>query len=221
MCDSQVCCVNFLFPFADKPLALKSLLLPIYPQISAMLPVESGKYVSFEWIGEKNYLKELTHHNIKRTRGANFTSADAIVMFERTDGKRQTVLMEWKFTESYGGTDLKFAKSGKDRRQIYQHLYEADDCPIDKAVSGNYDALFFEPFYQLMRQQFLAHEMEKARENGADIVSLLHIAPGHNQDFKRVTSASLKELGNSPTNIWSRLMNFSDRFHECLQRGSF
>ena len=26
MCDSQVCCVNFLYPFADKPEALAALL---------------------------------------------------------------------------------------------------------------------------------------------------------------------------------------------------
>jgi hypothetical protein len=39
----------------------------------------------------------------------------------------------------------------------------------------HFDSLFFEPFYQFMRQQFLAHEMEKAHELGADEVNLLHI----------------------------------------------
>jgi hypothetical protein len=33
-----------------------------------------------------------------------------------------------------------------------------------------YDALFYEPFYQFMRQQFLAHEMELVHEMGADRV---------------------------------------------------
>lgn len=212
MCDSQACCVNFLFPFADQPDALAQLLRPIYPQLDHMLPVEDGKLVSFEWIGAQNYLGEKITRNGKRTRGANFTSADAIVMFEHTDKKRQIVLIEWKYTESYGGTNLKIAKSGTDRTSIYLHLYDNPDCPIRKELLPSFDSLFFEPFYQFMRQQFLAHEMEKAREMDADIVSLLHIAPAHNLDFKKVTSPVLKHLGNSPTEIWAKLVKEKGRF---------
>jgi len=212
MCDSQVCCVNFLFPFADQPEALAHLLKPFYPQLDHMLPVEDGKLVSFEWIGAQNYLGEKISRNGKRSRGANFTSADAIVMFERTDKKRQIVLIEWKYTESYGGTNLKFAKSGTDRTRIYRHLFDSEDCAIRKELLPDFDSLFFEPFYQFMRQQFLAHEMEKARKMGADIVSLLHIAPAHNQDFKNVTSPALQHLGNSPTEIWHKLVREEDRF---------
>jgi hypothetical protein len=109
LCSSQVCCVNFLFPFADKPEALAQVLRPIFPEIEKMLPVENERYVSFEWIGEKNYLGEKISRNGQRTRGANFTSADAIVMLKRQDKKRQIVLIEWKYTESYGGTFLKKA----------------------------------------------------------------------------------------------------------------
>ena len=74
-----------------------------------MLPIEDGHYVACEWIGQKNYLREKVSGNGKRTRGANCTSADAAVMFEETDGKRQIVLIEWKYTESYGGILLKTA----------------------------------------------------------------------------------------------------------------
>ncbi len=221
MCDSQVCCVNFLFPFADQPEALAQLLRPIYPHLDHMLPVEDGNLVSFEWIGAQNYLGEKISHNGKRTRGANFTSADAIVMFERTDKKRQIVLIEWKYTESYGGTDLKFAKSGTDRTNIYRHLFDHPDCLIRKDLLPNFDSLFFEPFYQFMRQQFLVHEMEKAREIGADIVSLLHIAPARNLDFKKVTSPALKHLGSSPTEIWSKLVREEDRFRSVYTEDLF
>jgi len=212
LCDSMVCCVNFLFPFADQSVALAQLLRPFYPQLDHMLPVEDGKFVSFEWIGANNYLREKISRKGKRTRGANFTSADAIVMFERTDHKCQIVLIEWKYTESYGGTNLKFAKSGTDRAKIYRPLYDSQDCPIRKELLPSFDALFFEPFYQFMRQQFLAHEMEKAREMDAEIVSLLHIAPAHNLDFKKVTSPTLNHLGSSPTQIWAKLVKEQDRF---------
>jgi len=212
MCDSMVCCVNFLFPFADKPQSLAELLKPVFPEIQCMLPVEDGKFVSFEWIGAENYLGEKVSRNGKRTRGANFTSADAIVMFKDAENKKHVVLIEWKYTESYYPTSLRIAGSGTDRTKIYQHLYELQDCPLDKAPIPDFSDLFYEPFYQFMRQQLLAHEMEKAGEMGADIVSLLHIAPAHNQDFRRVTSPALKEIDGTAIGVWKKLVMKENRF---------
>ncbi|NLG51937.1 MAG: hypothetical protein GX552_17665 [Chloroflexi bacterium] len=212
LCDSQVCCVNFLFPFADKPSALAELLRPVYPDLRRMLPIESGQYVTFEWIGQENYLGEKISRNGIRTRGANCTSADAAVLFERTDGGRQIVPIEWKYTESYYGTPLKIAKSGTDRTAIYRPLYMRDDCPINKTLLPAFDALFYEPFYQFMRQQLLAHEMERARELCADIASVLHIAPEHNTDFDRITSPALKKLDTkTAVCAWKKLAP-PDRF---------
>jgi hypothetical protein len=57
-------------------------------------PLRAEKYVSFEWIGDKNYLGEKISPNVQCTRGANYTSADSIMMFERTDKKQQVVLIE-------------------------------------------------------------------------------------------------------------------------------
>jgi hypothetical protein len=54
--------------------------------------------------------------------------------------------------------------------------------------------------------------MEKVHELGADIVSLLHIAPRHNQDFRRVTLPALQGLGSSATEVWQKLVNKSDGF---------
>lgn len=212
LCDSQVCCVNFLFPFSDNPKALTELLRIVFPEIKKMIPVECGRYVSFEWIGIKNYLGERIIRGNPRTRGANFTSADAIVMFERNDNKRQIVLIEWKYTESYSGRFLKYSDRGTDRTGIYQHLFEQPGCPVNKNILPGFDSLFYEPFYQLMRQQFLAAEMEKANELGADIVTVLHIAPAHNKDFVRVTSPALKKLGKSVMRVWEKLAVPSSRF---------
>ena len=212
LCDSQVCCVNFLFPLADQPNVLAKIMRRFFPNIKGMLPVEEGKYVSFEWIGAENYLGEKISRSNQRTRGANFTSADAIVFFEDEHGKKQLNLIEWKYTESYAGNNLAIAASGTDRTAIYRHLYDAEDCPINRSILPNYDDLFFEPFYQLMRQQFLAHEMEKVHELGADIVNLIHISPAHNLDFKKITSPNLTNLGNSATGIWKRLVQPDNRF---------
>jgi hypothetical protein len=212
LCDSQVCCANFLFPFFDKPSALAEIMRPVFPDLEEMLPIEDGQYVAFEWIGEQNYLCEKISRNGRRTRGANFTSADAAVMFKHQNGQKQIVLIEWKYTESYFPTWLKFAASGTDRTKIYEHLFLADDCLLNKKLIPSFDDLFYEPFYQLMRQQFLANEMEKVHELGADIVSLLHISPAHNKDFMHVTSPKLVAIDESPTRIWKKLVNGSDRF---------
>lgn len=212
MCDSQVCCANFLFPYADKPEALAALLKPIYPDLTQMLPVEDGLYVAFEWIGKENYLHEKITRNGQRTRGANYTSADAAVRFRRTDGREQISLIEWKYTESYSSVNLEIAASGQSRVEIYQWLFNHPDCPFDKTRLPCFEALFYEPFYQFMRQQFLAHEMEKAHELGANIVSLLHIAPAHNLDFKTITSPLLKTHGLSATDVWKNLVTLPHRF---------
>ena len=205
LCDSQVCCLNFLFAFARKGDALADLLRPVFPLIRTMLPMEDGNYVACEWIGAENYLNEKVARAERRTRGANCTSADAAVMFERTDGKRQIVLIEWKYTESYSGTCLTTSKSGTDRTAIYRPIFDRNDCPINKALLGNFESLFCEPFYQFMRQQFLARRMELANEQGADIVTVLHIAPAHNREFRRVTSLPLASIGETATGVWRRL----------------
>lgn len=201
-CDSQVCCVNFLFPFANKPHALKSLLLPIFPDISEMLPVEDKQYIGFEWLGQEDYLKENGNRK-KRTRGANATSADAIVLFKTDTGVCQAVLIEWKYTESYSRTSIAISRSGTDRTETYRQFYDKAYCNIDK-THANYKDFFYEPFYQLLRQQLLAQEMECAKELNADIVSVLHIAPEANADFKKITSPNLGLHGSSPTEIWSK-----------------
>ena len=214
LCDSQVCCVNFLFPFAKKSHLLSKILKPIFPEFQEMLPIENEQYVAFEWIGLRNYLGEKIPLNGKRTRGANYTSADAIVKFKRIDGKIQIALIEWKYTESYGSALLKVAPSGTDRTKIYEPLYLQNDCPINKELLESFDLLFYEPFYQFMRQQLLAYEMEKVHEMGADVVNVLHIAPMHNTDFHKITSPGLAKvkLGETAIEIWKKLVKGEDRF---------
>lgn len=213
-CSSQVCCVNFLFPFIHQPNALADLLRPVYPTIEEFLPMEeAGNFVAFEWIGlDPSYLGERGGEN--RKRGALATSADAAVRFRHKDSTIQIVLIEWKYTERYRMTqesqedvDLRIR-----RMRVYRHLFDRDDCCVDKTLLPSYESLFYEPFYQLFRQQSLAHEMELARELDADIVSTLHIAPAHNRDFLRVTSPELRALGDNSLEVWKRLVRQPDRF---------
>ncbi len=111
-----------------------------------------------------------------------------------------------------GGLSLKIAKSGTDRTKIYRWLFDRGDCPIDKILVPDFDRLFYEPFYQIMRQQFLASQMEVPHELGADVVSVLHIAPRQNTDFRRVTSPDLQGLGDTAIDVWKRLTGGGGRF---------
>ena len=148
----------------------------------------------------------------ERTRGANCTSADAAVFIEHEDDSRQIVLIEWKFTESYSAQSIKVATSGTDRSETYRPFLERTDCPLDIKQLASTDDLYYEPFYQLMRQQLLAQEMEMAREKGANVVSVLHISPAANTDLRKVTSRDLRHLGDTCFSVWMNLQVHPDRF---------
>ena len=173
---------------------------------------DSYPYVAFEWIGGKNYLKEQTSGRVAsdkaRSRGANFTSLDFAFRFRRTDGRIQIVAGEWKYTENYPiNQDLRISSRKTNRLYIYQPSLEQPDCQINLGdIPSN--ALFFDPFDQLMRQQLLCSSMERHHEMGADIVSLLHVVPAANREFMdRVTSPKLKSIGSDIHQIWAKMVD--------------
>lgn len=214
--SSQAYCVNFFFPFARNKEALKSLLLPLYPEIEEMLSVEDGMYVTFEWNGGKNYLNEQSYNS---ERGANATYVDAAVRFKRKDGKIQDVLIEWKYTEKYAPKDLGENDRGQQRVKTYLPFCEAMDCPVqltsvDTDIETGLRAFFYNPFYQLLRQQLLAHEIEK-EDNGIDAVSVLHICSEKNDAFRTmVTSPKIQETfpGKGVIEIWKSLVKNPSKF---------
>ncbi len=54
--------------------------------------------------------------------------------------------------------------------------------------------------------------MEKHRELGASKVSVLHIAPEKNIDFRKVTSPNLMPIGDSAMEVWVKLTKGKDIF---------
>jgi hypothetical protein len=222
LCSSQVCAVNFLAPFVRNAELTALLLGKLFSDFAEALPFEDVNgpvYVTFEWIGQQNYLRERTGKSAKRNRGRNCTSADAAVRYRRRDGLVHTVLIEWKYTEHYSSAPLAIArKSGTDRRKIYRHLFDSKTSPI---LLSDYEGIFFDPFYQLFRQQALAECMEAAREDGADIVSVLHIAPSANGQLLRVTSPAFISLGSKAFEVWKHLLSTRERFRSVSTREVF
>ena len=162
-----------------------------------MMPVETGPggaplYVGFERTGRSDYLSEWPLGGIA-TRGANATSADAVLRF-RSGYKVTTVLVEWKYTESYGAP-LK-AVGNPTRLLRYTGKTFAPDGPVRADLGLAVADFFWEPFYQLLRQQMLAWRMQEAREDGADRVVVLHVSPRQNAGLHRVTAPALKRFGD-------------------------
>jgi hypothetical protein len=213
LCDSQSFCVNVWWPFTAAPERLAAVLSDLGYPIAEVLPMAldpAQPYVSFEWIGQRNYLGEgrggRPTPDEKRTRGKNATSADAAVRFRRLDGRVQIVLIEWKYTELYGSKSIRFSDSGTDRLATYApHLRRADSPFVGSPATEN--DLFFDPFDQLMRLQLLAAAMEREHEMDAEVVSVLHLAPRANRALlETITSSGLAPFGPDIHAVWRRIV---------------
>lgn len=208
LCDSQIACVNALWPLARDPALLAAVFGRFLPELAEPLPfageppLDDGAppLVAFEWLGARNYLGERGWG----TRGANGTSPDFALRFRRRDGRVQLVLGEWKYTERYGAR-LPAPERLNPRRLA---AYRAAFARWRERQPGlpPYEAFFVEPFYQLLRLTLLAQELERAGEQGAQVVSVAHVAPRANRELVSAqTSPALAGYGAGLGAVWSAL----------------
>jgi hypothetical protein len=213
--SSQVCCLNFLGPLATQPDLLSRLIGNALGITSPrMLPIEDGPtgqpwFVGFEWTGRADYLSEWAKDAKSTIRGANATSADAVVRFEH-EGRIETLLIEWKYTEKYGAP-LR-ADGNPTRIARYSDKAFTPAGPIRSDFGLKLEDFFWEPFYQLLRQQMLAWQMTQAREDGAGRVRVLHISPSGNRALHTVTSPSLRRFGDDAFEVFRSLLVQPDAF---------
>lgn len=187
--SSQVACVNHLFLLRDNQAGATALLRAIDPAVEMAEIVDDG-FVEFEFIGERQHLKEPSF-----TRGANCTSIDAAMIGRRKDGSRHIFLIEWKYTEEYGVEDKYIEK----RARVYDALITAEDSPFEHREPK---VFYYEPFYQLMRQTLLGHELARHHDHGCTAYMHVHVCPQANTDFHlRMTSPGI--LGESVAKAWA------------------
>jgi hypothetical protein len=212
--SSQVSCLNFLMPLATRPKLLARLIGEALDIPSpTMLEVESGPdgrpwFVGFEWIGRADYLNEAGKSGA-RTRGANATSADAVVRLKH-EGRIETVLIEGKYTERYGAPIP--PKGNEVRRGRYGGLVFEPAGPVRADHNLAVGDFFWEPFYQLLRQQMLAFQMQAAHEDGTERVRVLHISPSANRALHAVTAPALKCWGDDAFDVFRKLLVRPDDF---------
>ena len=205
--SSQVCCLNFLMPLPRRPELLSRLVgEALGIEAPTMLPItgeaDDPCYVAFEWIGRADYLNEAGPTG-SRTRGANATSADAMLRF-KTEAGTEALLIEWKYTESYGQPTGSAGDATRIKR--YEALAFAPGGPVRSDLGLVLQDFFWEPFYQLLRQQMLARRMEDEKEDGATRVRVLHVAPAANKALRRVTSRGLHRFGDDAFAVHKALL---------------
>jgi len=196
--SSQVACLNHLYFARQRKDVATAILKNVSDKIEVALTVDDG-YVEFEAIGGENYLGERSH-----TRGANCTSVDAIMVGKKYDGLNILILVEWKYTEEYSEKNLYIP----DRYNVYNPLLDENDCPIEIT---KYELLYYEPFYQLMRQTLLGWKMVQAGEYQCDEYIHVHVIPENNIELKdKVTSPGVK--GSNMSGAWKSVLREPERY---------
>jgi hypothetical protein len=213
--SSQVQCVNALGQMSTDPDRIirafgEALDIAEVRDFGVIDSTEAGRYLTFEFIGTTDYFGESPHG--RRTRGSHNTSLDAAFAYTTKSGSDGLALVEWKFTESYPSADGRADAKEATRRSRYAEALTAPDSPIDIQAVDLAD-LFHEPIYQLVRQQLLAHELEKDPSVKADVVRVVHVLSPDNIAYTRSHVApGLRHLGRSPQEVWARLLHDPSRF---------
>jgi GNAT superfamily N-acetyltransferase len=195
--DSQVQCVNALAPLVTEPDAIQET-FGTQLDIAEVLPFEP----------------DCSEHPGKpRTRGAHTTSVDAAFRYRTPNRSIEIALCEWKYTEHYDGQPLAGGDAAMATRiPRYRPWWDDPHGPIRQEVIP-YDDLFVEPFYQLFRQQLLAHEMERTHELGADCVRVLYAAPAASAElWASMPRESHVAAGADLRAAWTAALRHPDRF---------
>jgi len=193
LCSSQVMCVNTMFPFIHAPEKLRSFLEPIFPDIEKILPIESnGQYIAFEWLGPQNYLHEEPKLGTIRHRGLGNTSIDFTILVQTSTQKKRLLLGEWKYTESYAKSNIRYRSDSSDRLKTYLQFLEDKNCPFDISKLTSLGSLFYEPIYQATRHILMAHEIKKHHPE-IDEVIVLHMRTERNRAILKNPSPGLPE----------------------------
>ena len=200
--SSQIACVNHLYFIRQREDCATAILKQISPDIESALSLSSG-FVEFEMVGQE----KLGGEKLLK-RGVNCTSIDAMMLGVTKAGESILFLIEWKYTESYNSEPKWKGDSGQVRLDAYDQLLAAEDCPI---VIEDKKALFYEPFYQLMRQTLLGWEMVKRKEYKATNWLHVHVIPKDNLELKnKVPSPGLS--GETMEDAWRNVLKEPDKY---------
>ena len=213
LCSSQIFAINMLYPFSTDADAAKLLFSSVYPDIDVILPIEEpGRYISFEWIPPENYLNETPRRGDGLRRGLGNTSTDFAFLYRSPSGATRFILGEFKYTESYGSSGQTLRSDGTDRMAPYREFFYAPDSPINAEIAPPIEAFAAEPFYQLLRYQLMARQVEVRKADVIDSASVLYVYVPENRGLQRVIVPEFRELGTEVFDVWMKVIGNCEGF---------
>ncbi len=196
--SSQVACVNHLYYLRQRKDLADAVVRELGFTMTAAATLDTGR-VEFEVIGKGPYLNERSW-----TRGATSTSVDAAMLGVGKSGERTLILLEWKYTESYGRCSLYTPA----RARAYDSLIMDPRSPI-RVQSPEY--LYYEPLYQLMRQTLLGWQMVEHGDYAATDFIHVHVVPKDNDKLNNsVPSPGL--AGDDMSEAWRSVLVEPERY---------
>lgn len=222
--SSQIQCLNALAPLVDRPADLAHWLgtfLPVAEVIPFGAPTESpydaSDHVVFEWRGLVDHLHEWGRD--APSRGTRSTSIDAAIRYVTPSGAVEMALIEWKYTESYpcGGRLAGSAPYHQRRLDRYRAFAEDPEGPVRLDQGVEYEDLFAEPIYQLLRQQLMAWRIEATGELDVTRAVVVHASPAGNTALRNNSLAghrfrAFAEVRGGLVEGWRALLRRTDRF---------
>jgi len=228
MLSSQVMCVNIFFPLREHLSVIHTWLKSQQFDVSEVIDVD------FEYIGPHNYFNE------KGGRGGERTSADLAITWQNLHQKTNLLLLEFKFTEPNFGicgqeknpnpqrcfSAEKVIKSPQKQcyraesgRTYWKHIlgtdspFWKDTLAIEKHCPFRYD------FYQLMRNQLLAHCVQT--DEKADFERVEFGVISHADNDKLLNMVPPFDKQHNPMKVWPTLLHKPESFGAFTIQGFF
>jgi len=206
--SSQVQCVNALGQMVTDPTRIVRAFGDLL-SIGEVLQIEPGRYLTFEYIGPTDFFGEVPRGD--RIRGAHCTSVDAAFLHRGLDDVVELVLVEWKYTESYPARRADPVKDAV-RFRRYGTAF-TDRCGPVRHDVVPFELILDEPFYQLVRQQLLAHALEQGGAEGGTRVRVVHVLSPDNVPYQQsMWRPEHRALGATVSEAWETLLRRPDRF---------
>jgi hypothetical protein len=220
--SSQIMCINLFFPLKQYPKVLKPWLAKAYPDIQDVFGL------NFEYTGpqNKNYFNE------QGSAGQNRTSSDLSIEWEDKQGRKNLLLLEFKFTElAFGPCSNKdnldrklcfqpkkivdlpktYCYRAKIERAYWEFILSPDSPFRREALTTESYCPFLYGFYQLMRNQLLAYCIQSDSKSGFQKAEFGIMYHDENTALLRMSHPFGGE--RNPLKAWPTLLKNPDTFH--------
>ena len=222
--SGQILCVNLFFPLRQHFNILEAWLSRYFNDLGKVIDLD------FEYIGPpdtkdpsgyRNYFKETGG------RGQNRSSADISIVWQDRAKRMNMLLLEFKFTEPDFGQCSKQGNPNPNRcfsREYQTECYRTEvgrpywemilsnGSPFRNEIVTNRNSCPFRyHFYQLMRNQLLAHCIQSDPEEDFKRVEFGVIYHADNEVLTRMPRPFEGE--HNPLKAWPNLLNNPNTFH--------